>query len=164
VGDWSGTVPTYAAGDEVKASNMQIESAIETALTGAWTDWSASLTITASPTPPTKGDSTYSARYARLSKLVIFQFKVTIGSTFVAGSGTYIFGIPYPAHAADEQVGAAYMLDSGTANRIGVCAIVGTGGLSVFRDGLATALSDTGPGTAWAAGDQVRCSIIYEAA
>jgi hypothetical protein len=164
VGDWTGTVPTYAAGDEVKASNMQIETSIETALTSQFVDWSTSFTITASPTPPTKGDSTYSARYTRVGKLVFFEFKVTIGSTFVAGSGTYSFSLPFAAHAADEQVGPAYMLDSGTANRTGVCAITGTSGLSVFRDGLATALSDTGPGTAWAAGDQVRCSITYEAA
>src|SRR5689334_12158157 len=143
MGDWAATVPTFVIG-KVRAVWLSTLADIATALTSPWVDWSSSFTITASPTPPTQGASTYTARYTRTGKLIFYQFKVVIGAGFAAGSGTYIFGIPFAGHAADEQVGAAYMLDSGTANRTGVCAISGTGGLSVFRDGLATALSDTG--------------------
>jgi hypothetical protein len=90
VGVFTGTVPTYAAGDEVKASNMQTETSIETALTAAWTDWVPTLTNL------TLGNGTQIAKYRQLGKTVDFIWQLTLGSTSAVGT-TPSFTLPVAA-------------------------------------------------------------------
>ena len=90
MGDWTGTVPTYAAGDEVKASNMQIETAIETALTAAWTTWTPTLTNL------TLGSGTQVAKYRRLQKTVDFFWKFVLAADSAVGT-VPSFTLPFAA-------------------------------------------------------------------
>lgn len=131
-----------------------------------WTDYSASFTLTAATTNPTKGNSVYSARYRRPANcdLIHYEGKITIGSTFVVGSGVYRFSLPVNATtlAQANTVGQGYIFDSGTANRqVTVRADAATYLQMYLHDALA-AIGNAGSGTAWAAGDIIAWSIYYE--
>jgi len=132
----------------------------------AWTDFSASLTITAGGGNPTKGNSVYTARYKQNGKDVLYNFKISIGSTFSAGSGTYNFLVPVAAETNRLAVGKVFVNDSGTALLTGICTFDSdTTHVVVFLANITgAALSATGPGTAWATGDTIVCSVVYEAA
>jgi hypothetical protein len=71
---------------------------------GEWTSYTP--TMTAATTNPTMGNSTLVGRYARIQNLIICNFSVTIGSTFVAGVGGYSFAIPVTATAASAYTRA----------------------------------------------------------
>lgn len=136
---------------------------------GAWTDYSASFSIGSTGTAPTLGNSTWVAKYQQIGKTVFFQFDVTIGSTFSVGSGTYVFPVPVPASAFAKKaaVGSAWLLDSGAAYRLGLFNPVG--GISQWYIQYITSagyaeIGSAGPGSAWAAGDRITASLIYEAA
>jgi hypothetical protein len=166
VGDISTTIPTFTAGQPVLGSDLATMAGYLSALSGSMTDWSSSFSIGATTTAPTKGNSTYVARYNRAGKLLLFQFKVTIGSSFSAGSGTYLFALPYAARVMAEQSSSAYVLDSGTANYPAVVTISdsSTSAVSLFLQGSSAALGSAGPGSAWNAGDQARASMLLELA
>jgi hypothetical protein len=163
MGAWTGTVPSHAAGAKSKASKLQTIDDILTALTGSWTDFSASFTITASVTPPTKGNSTYTAAYVQVGKTVDYTFSVTVGSTFVAGSGDYRFLLPVTA-VMGSCIGVVRILDSGTSYYVAALTMQNSTHLEAVKDGSATLVGSAGPGTAWATGDIIRGQIRYEAA
>lgn len=166
MGDFSGSIPTFGAGEELPAGDLQTLADVASALTGVWTDWSSSFTITGSSSNPTKGNSTYTAKYVRLGKLVIFKFKVVIGSSFSAGSGTYGFAVPIAANTDQLSVGSVWVNDSGTAILGGVCTFDSNvfGANAFLQNNTGGALGSGGPGTAWATNDRVMGSLIYETA
>lgn len=129
----------------------------------AWTDYSSSLSITASPTPPTKGNSTYTAHYKQIGKVVHYAGSITIGSTFSAGSGTYSFSLPVTAEASALGTGPVWINDSGTAILLGMLLLSSTTAFQIYLPSGA-GLGSAGPGTAWATNDGIRFSIAYEAA
>lgn len=134
---------------------------------GAMTDYSASLTLTAATTNPTKGNSTYAAKYTQIGKLVYYTARIAIGSTFAAGSGSYRLSLPVTAASASasQDLGSVLVTDSGTAALVGTCLLQSTTTLEVWIANITGgALSSTGPGTAWANGDVIQVSIRYEAA
>lgn len=133
-----------------------------------WTDYSGTFALTAVTTNPTKGNSTYLARYRRPTDcdLIDVEVSVTIGSTFSAGSGVYRFSVPFNASAGSIScaTGISYIFDNGTANRIGVVRFEAAGYVNIYRNDQTTALTHAGPGTAWATGDIVTFSLAYEPA
>lgn len=137
------------------------------ALTDPPTDYSASFVIGASTTPPTKGNSVYTAEYRRLGPWVDYTFSVDVGSTWAPGTGTYRFPLPFAATGNKRQVGRAFVADQGTALLTGAI-IFGTPSdtwLSIVMANAGGAfLGAAGPGTVWASTDIMQGSITYLAA
>lgn len=130
---------------------------------GEWTDYSASFTLTASTTNPTKGNSSYEARYVKVGKLVVFQFFITIGSSFSAGSGVYQFSLPVTA-LNNHGVGSGWIFDNGTAVRAGASIMQYGSSLTLVQMVLGTSqVSNSSPQT-WAAGDEINGTYTYESA
>jgi hypothetical protein len=130
----------------------------------AWTDYSSTFTVTASSVNPTKGNSTYVAKYKQNGKDVLYNFKVTIGSTFVAGTGSYSFLVPVACESSRVAVGKVFVNDSGTALITGACTFDADATHVVVFLSSGTTIGAAGPGTAWAVNDTILCSIVYEAA
>lgn len=141
--------------------------AIGTALNSAWTDISSTFFISTDGSAVTKGASTVIARYKQIGKMVDFGFKITIGSGFAAGSGNYLFALPVTPHATgvSQICGSCWINDSGTALRVGsaVSSSATTIGLTIYNI-TGGSLGAAGPGTAWAANDQIIAQVRYEAA
>lgn len=131
----------------------------------AWTDFSASFTITAVTTPPTKGNSVYTARYQQIGKQVDFVTRVSIGSTFVAGSGAYRLLLPVASNALTLGVGSVVVAGA-TGTFVGICKLVDATHIEIYLANNTTgaALGSAGPGAAWASGNGFDVSFRYEAA
>jgi hypothetical protein len=124
-------------------------------------DYSASFVITATTTNPTKGASTYVAKYQRLaSGFVHVEFCVTIGAGYGAGSGYYLFSLP-PGFTATTPggPGGVYVLDSGTTPRYGGTLILYSS--TQMWGGFGTSpIAHNSPQT-WATGDEIRGSMLF---
>lgn len=157
-------VAAPAPGETIKGA---FTAALGVAL-GAWTDYSSSFVLTATTTNPTKGGSTYTARYVQIGQTIIYQFRILIGAGFAVGSGNYRISLPVAAQASAPSIarGTAFLNDAATASRLGILRVATSTYLQVeFLNGASVVLlGDTGPGSAWTTGDAVDGSIIYEAA
>lgn len=130
---------------------------------GAPIDYSASFTLTASTSNPTKGNSVYVAKYGRTGRVITVTVDITIGSTFSAGSGTYRFLLPFTA-ANRYGVGSGYILDSGSTPRTGITVIAS--GTTFDHCEMYTgnqAVTHAYPQTP-AAGDKYQLTFTYESA
>lgn len=166
MGDWNATLPSFAAASKVRGRDLQTLADALAALTGPWTDFSSSFTITASTTAPTKGAGTvYTARYNRAAKIVDYEFEITIGAGFSAGSGGYRFLLPVAAQTAPGMcVGLLRVFDSGTAYYLASLTLQDSTHVEAILTGGSNVLGSAGPGTAWATGDVLRGQIRYEGA
>jgi len=160
VGDWTGTVPSYASGDEVPASKMQIETAIEAAVTGLPTTWTPTLANL------TQGNGTIIAKYRRAGKWVDFRFKFTLGSTSAVGT-TPQFTLPAAPSvdylAANDVIGGGQLLHTGVTNRQASPVFIGGSTLQIqfWNATPATAsVTATVPWT-WGTGDYLDCFGTY---
>lgn len=147
---------TTYAGNTIPASDVS----------PGWIDYSSTFTLTATTTNPTRGNSTYAARYHYPSSgdLIHVQIRIDIGSTFSAGSGVYRFLLPTSANTNDTSIGAGYILDTGTANRSVIVRRETTTQVSIYLNGALTAITDAGSGTAWATGDIIQFAFTYQPA
>lgn len=153
------------AGEKLKAAWAQSVDSTVNPLVAAWTNYSSSLTITATTTNPTKGSSVYLAHYIQMGKTVHYYFSITIAGGFASGSGSYRFSLPVTANSSLIGLGAAWVNDSGTALRVGTCNFVSTTTVEIYLSNItAGALGDGGPGTVWAVNDVIKGAITYEAA
>lgn len=155
---------TFLAGELPDADKFTDVANALTALTGAFTDYSSSLTVTASSVNPTKGNSVYVARYTQVGKLVFYSFQITIGSSWSAGTGTYAFSLPVTAQGSFIGNGGGKLLDGGVAHYNPAVYLLNTTTIGIIKNGDANLLGSSGPGTAWATGDGIQMSIWYEAA
>lgn len=133
------------------------------AVTSAWTNYSGSLSWTASTTNPTIGNGTITARYVHVGKLVIYSGDITMGSTTTFGSGTYFVSVPVAALSIMPYTGSCLVYDSsvGTNRQPAVATLSTTSKLAFYATtGLVTS---TVPFT-WASGDVLRWLIAYETA
>lgn len=131
---------------------------------GATIDWASSLVLGAATTPPTKGNSVYTAEYKDIDGWVDYEFSINIGTTFSPGSGNYRFPVPIAARANCMAVGKVLVLDTGSAYRVGSAVFQSTTAyLTILLEALGGfALSNTGPAAGgWAPGDLLQCSIRY---
>lgn len=155
-------MPLYPAGHIVTAAEFALGQ-------DAWIDWSASLAWTGSGGNPTKGNSVYVARYTYLTpKTVAFTWFITIGTTFVAGTGQQQFSLPVtPADTGGYGViGNWWGNDSGV-KLVGGLTDIESSKLTLFRhSSTATtpwtmvnlAFADWAPNT----GDTLKASGFYE--
>src|SRR5689334_1454336 len=124
-------ISSFSAGRRLAASQLNtMVDQINSLTAPGWTDYvsaapsgGSAFTLTASSSNPTKGNSTYQADYRRPAGAdrVDVRIKLTIGSTFVVGSGTYRFGLPFTAAAGAAAVttGSVWINDSTTNLRAG---------------------------------------------
>lgn len=149
-----------AAGDTVAAA------VIDGLVTPGWTAFTPSWT--ASGAAPAIGNGTLAGRYRRTSgsDLVIVEWLWTAGSTTTFGTGTWFFSLPAAAQvsatAAARAVGCAYLLDSGTADKIGNSKCEDTTKITIVSAATGV-LSPTNPHT-WAQNDSIRCMMLFEPA
>lgn len=156
--DW--TAGTHPDGFDLEAVSDQI---VQLTHPG-WTDYSTSMVIDGATTDPTLGNSTLQALYRRCeeSDVVDFTFKLTIGSTFSAGSGIYTFSLPIDMMSPQIWTGPAIVFDTGTAMRSAAVTPIAATGVLLYVDGSGAALGSTGPaGAGWATGDYVSMTIRY---
>jgi len=162
VGDWSGTVPSHTAGATSRASKLQTLDDIETALTGAWTAWTPTLTNL------TLGTGTVVARYRRLGKTLDYKFIFTYGAGSAVGTSP-TFSLPYTMYSGysmADPLGDVILLDSGTATRRGSTRWASSTTLEILSystTGILTTVTATVPQT-WAAGDTMSCAGTLELA
>lgn len=156
-----------SAGRKLRASELlEMVTQINALTSTSWTSYGAAGTIiTSATTSPTLGNTTWSAKYRQPagSDVIDFRMSFTIGSTFVAGSGEYLFLLPVAA-SADAVLGttgAMFLDDNGTALRVGTAIIFDTTHLKVYRESSTASIGNGGPGTAWATGDRIKISGRY---
>lgn len=141
-----------AVGDTVPASLLTY---VET-LTGAWTDWSPTLTnLTVG------GGGSVTARYRELGKTLDFRFKFVFGAGSAVGTDPQ-FTLPATAHAGyaflEDTMGRAVLYDNGTAVRSGELRFVPGATVVIMQvtaaTGNHTSVTATSPWT-WATGDSL---------
>ena len=159
MGDWSGTVPTILAGDVPTGDDWDNVLDELTAISAAWTAYTPTWTASVNPAI---GNGTIVGSYRRVGKTVNAVAKITMGSTTTFGTGTYVISLPVTAVSAVLAVGSLYILDSGTANRSGICLTNSTTSVQM----VSSADGDVGPTVpqTFAANDIILVSITYEAA
>lgn len=138
----------------------------------SWTAYTPVLT--ASTTNPTLGTgSTASGYYSQFGKFVFYRFYIAFGTSGVnAGSGTYRISLPVNASTAGgagpTTIGSMFIFDSSTSNAYtGMMGNVANqtyiSDIYYAQGGALAALAHNAPWT-WAASDQIRGSLVYEAA
>lgn len=137
-------------------------------LIGSWVDYVP--VWTSSGTAPALGNGTSIARYSQMGKFVVYQGKITFGSSTTFGTGTYFFSMPVTrgASAIAGAHGIVDLLDVSTGNRgLGVGETPTNSTFQVVVSttyfGAQTAITNTAPWT-WATGDVLLWNLIYEAA
>lgn len=124
--------------------------------------------LTASTTNPTLGSGSVAAgRYAELGDLVIAQIRIAFGTSGTnAGSGSYFVSVPVTARSETFIRGFGFVFDSSASSRRNVTA--------AQNDANTVFLWYSDPTTdntvahnapwAWAASDEIRLELMYEAA
>jgi hypothetical protein len=155
------------------ADNADFEARLDVIEAQSLDDWSVygsggSTVLSASTTPPTQGNSTYQFEYLRVhAKLWRVRFKVTVGSTFSAGSGTYRLIMPANMSAGSQTAAcnSGAINDSGTALKTMTLMPGGTNWFEMLLDGSSGgAISSGGPGTAWGSADWFMGECAFEPA
>lgn len=95
---------TWVAGEFPSAAtfNTHVRDNLK-AIGDAWTAYTPSWNSTG--TQPALGNGTATGFYIAAGDLIVFRFKITLGTTSTVGTGTYSFGLPVAAAAtADETL------------------------------------------------------------
>lgn len=128
-------------------------------LTGAWTSYTPSWTASSNPSI---GNGTIEAKYIQVGRLVIYKGRIAMGSTTTFGSGTWLVSLPVNCTTTWEMGAASCMDNSASASNQPAVIRLSTASTANF---YATGgnVTSTGPFT-WAQSDQLRWTIVYEAA
>jgi hypothetical protein len=132
-------------------------------LTGAWTDYSASLAWTASSVNPALGNGTKGARYMQAGKTVQYQGRIVMGSTTTYGTGDWRVNLPVTALGGTAgTAGSGFLSDVSTPGncRPAACELVTT---SLIRF-ISTAGRVDSTSLVWATGDELQWQVTYEVA
>lgn len=113
MGSYTGTVPTFLAGELPDADKLTEISNFMLAATGAWTTWAPTLTNL------TLGNGSVVAKYRRLGQTLDYRFRFIMGSTSAVGT-TPSFTLPFTPHAeytANAQpLGYGFLTNDNTAD------------------------------------------------
>lgn len=165
---WTNRPTDWAPGQYPRGSGLEtILDQIESVTCPGWTDYTSSFTLAASTTNPTLGNSSLIARYRKPidSDIVHVQIKLTIGSTFSAGSGDYQWPLPVAEASPFTGSGHGTILDLGSAFYVTNAINMSASTIIIYRDGAGTPTGSGGTGGgAWATGDYVLINYVYEAA
>ena len=162
------TPRTWVTGELLTATllNVELRDAL-TNLQAAWTAWTPSPALTVvSGTNPTMGNSTVVGATHQIGKTILWRLWITLGSTFAAGSGTYLVELPFSINGIlsnEDPVGYGQVLAGGTRRAIQVYFYYGTTGFMVRTSSEAN-LTSSGPGVAWAAGQVISLTGVYQSA
>jgi len=163
MGVYTGTVPTFLAGELPDADKFTEISNFMTAAATAWTTWSPTLTNL------TLGNGTTSARYRQLGKTIDYRFKFVLGSTSAVGTLPN-FTLPAAQHSQYidnvDHIGDTTHTNSGTAQYRGIVVLItgNKGQISSYgTTGLEITTTATVPFT-WGTADSIECWGTYEAA
>ena len=146
----------------IEVSGSQLPSSQLTGL--QWASFTPALT--ASVTSPTLGTgSTASGRFARVGTFVVAQATLIFGTSGTgAGSGSYYVSLPIAPVGSLDVVGDFMVFDNSPgAYRAGVLQQVSSGQTAILVLGGGNEVTDAAP-WAWAASDQIRYRLGYEAA
>ena len=130
---------------------------------GTWTSWTPTWTSTG--TNPAIGNGFIGGNYTRVGKLIVADAHIFAGSTTTYGTGVYVVSLPVTGVTNSSLTGTVSFLDASA----GYVAYHGTSIFNSttaieFRIGNGLGLwSPTVPVT-MANGDQVRFTIVYQAA
>lgn len=119
MGDWTGTVPTFAAGAKLRGVDQQTLADILTALTAVPSAWTPTLTNL------TQGSGTVTAKYRRIGKGIDWYFRFVYGAGSAVGTDP-TFTLPatpatfYPVNEGFGSFpGEAHIVDASGAARAG---------------------------------------------
>ena len=115
---------TFGAGQRVSASDLNaIVTQVNSLTSPPWTSFTP--TLTASGTAFSLGNGSAFGRYRRPagSDLIVYEGKITWGTTTSNGTGFYTVNVPVNADASASTVsnGTCQIFDNGTARRLGQC-------------------------------------------
>ena len=150
-------------------TNDQVLTADSTTATGLkWATPGGGFTFAAyTPTYTnlTIGNGTVTARYGQSGKFVTVNWKLLLGSTSSV-SGAVTVSLPVTA-TNTNAVGNVYMLDAATAEYLGIVKLESTTSMKIltpqFASNINAGLSSSFPMT-WATNDEIRITLVYEAA
>ena len=133
----------------------------------AWESYTPALT--ASVTNPTLGTgSTTQGAYCRINKLVVAVAYFAFGTSgTAAGSGDYYVSLPITSVASSAlNRGQAWLYDASAATGWGATLQISTTSTVIMYKATGDATIQIGAANpfAWAANDQIRVQVIYEAA
>lgn len=147
------------------ASQVPTDAELNSLNAPGWTSY-GSIAWSSSGTQPALGNGTLVGRYRRTtdSDLVIYEFRLVMGSTTTFGTGTYFISVPVTpsATATTNCVGVCYLLDSGTLDKAAVLKFEDNTKVTPVT-ATAGVVTPTVPHT-WAVNDQIRGVILYEPA
>lgn len=156
---------TWVAGETVTAAlmNTHVRDNLK-AIGDAWTTYVP--TWTAATTNPTLGNGTKTGRYVQAGKLIIFSISITFGSTTTVGSGIYSFSLPATAIDNKIAVGQGMAFDTSATALTSLVVFIDNSGFTTVRaKDMATDSNVTHAAPyAWANGDEINLSGVYEAA
>ena len=162
------TPRTWVTGELLTATllNVELRDAL-TNLQAAWTAWTPSPALTVvSGTNPTMGNSTVVGATHQIGKTILWRLRITLGSTFAAGSGTYALAMPFGIGGIlsnEDPIGYGQVLAGGTRRAIQVYALTVNTAFMV-RTSTEADLTSSGPGVAWAAGQVISLTGVYQSA
>lgn len=162
------TPRTWVTGELLTATllNVELRDAL-TNLQAAWTAWTPSPALTAiSGTNPTMGNSTVVGATHQIGKTILWRLRITLGSTFAAGSGTYALAMPFGIGGIlsnEDPIGYGQVLAGGARRAIQVYALTVNTAFMV-RTSTEADLTSSGPGVAWAAGQVISLTGVYQSA
>jgi hypothetical protein len=161
------TPRTWVTGELLTATllNVELRDAL-TNLQAAWTAWTPSPALTSSGTNPTMGNSTVVGATHQIGKTILWRLRITLGSTFAAGTGTYFLALPFSIGGIlsnEDLIGYGQVLAGGTRRAVQVYAQTATTGFMV-RTSSEADLTSSGPGVAWAAGQVISLTGVYQSA
>lgn len=121
-------------------------------------------TWTASTTNPTIGNGSVNGRYIALGKLIFVAIRVNFGSTTNAGTGLYMFGLPFPSPSIPVNwLATGVILNGGkTFSMTGYTDSAQR--INAMYDASGNRLSAVGVFGTWASGDFILLSTAYESA
>lgn len=163
---YTGTPSTLVAGDtSALVTKFNDHRDALKALTDAWTSYTP--TWTAISSNPSIENGTITGGYAQLGHLVIYRFRIAMGSTTTYGSGGFVITLPVAAAAAYPQnaylfSGSAQDTSAGTAYPLSLQRL-STSTTAYFGSPSGTLVSGLVPFT-FADGDTLSGAGVYEAA
>lgn len=128
-------------------------------LGGSWQDFAGPV-WGAATTAPVLGNGAINARWRQDSTTVTYVGRILMGATTTYGAGAFTLNLPVPARDTLWHTGPALAFDANGPNRVLVAWLSGQSLRLSAENGD---VGNTTPFT-WAAGDQLRWRLEYEAA
>lgn len=148
MGAWTGTVPTFVAGEILPAEDLATLASIASAQTGAPGTWVPTLTNL------TLGSGTLKATYRQVGKWVDYHFRFVFGAGSAVGTDPS-FTLPatpsadYPTESFGTFPGRVHLLDATTAGRPGALTRTGSATVAIGQINATPAVAQVTATSPW---------------